>query len=655
MMANDSLMVPTEREAYGKGGALAKIIRALSPKQSDEIPEVFGEQHPDGILWKPEGEKVIKADIERAKKAIVIPPKGRKIYERPFIPRTYFSMTEGRSGTQILLQEDIPEGSEAFRQKFVTTWRRDGKTFTHNGEKYIVAKGEAERMKKNTGSLMVPPEREGYGKGSLVKSVLSALSKKSDAPKQTDTKIDPEIQKEVEKVIDELEFVASPEPDGITKEGMKEEFKEWIQRKPKTNIQGGKYYDIDSFADDYDLTDPQEFFWALDDKIISMQEGNNGKIITKKSRAILKEIQDGLNNDSFKRDSKNKGGAILDLVAAITGKQTKAAKKKMVSEEKAVQDLEKILDNDPRALDDLSDEDYETVVSKLPQRQAAKLGMGDEPLDDMVEIARGMEPAEVAKNLEMFNDIDEIFEYADTLDAKGARQFMQNLSDEDLEIFGADLPDVGSSLGPREVKAHGGVSGVAILMPAEYNEKPKDTYDNISPEEKKQQEKDMLPDDEMEDEYIDYVAEKILTEDEQEYLFKALDDNDRLEKILDKIILDATEFTGSGEVEGPGTGISDSIPARLSDGEFVFTRKAVDQIGADKLQKMMDDAEREFDQRQGKAQGGMYEADLFNQPQQIEATGYEMANKMEDPVIQQQRDIGRQMMYSSKVPSLLNR
>jgi len=32
-----------------------------------------------------------------------------------------------------------------------------------------------------------------------------------------------------------------------------------------------------------------------------------------------------------------------------------------------------------------------------------------------------------------------------------------------------------------------------------------------------------------------------------------------------------------------------------------------------------------------------------------------MANKMEDPVIQQQRDIGRQMMYSSKVPSLLNR
>ena len=403
----------------------------------------------------------------------------------------------------------------------------------------------------------------------------------------------------------------------------------------------------------------------LTKKVNKLKEELGGQQFASFKNAVLMDAKRMKKNEGSimvppEREAYSKGGAILDLVAAITGKQTKAAKKKMVSEEKAVQDLEKILNNDPRALDDLSDEDYKTVVSKLPQRQAAKLGMGDEPLDDMVEMARGMEPAEVAKNLEMFNDIDEIFEYADSLDAKGSRQFMQNLSDEDLEIFGADLPDVGSKLGPREVKAEG--SSVAILMPAEYSEVPKDTYDNISPEDKKQQEKDMLPDDEMEDEYVDYVAENILTEDEQEYLFKALDDNDRLEEILDKIIINATEFSGSGEVEGPGTGISDSIPARLSDGEFVFTRKAVDQIGADKLQKMMDDAEREFDQRQGKAlggnvtsSGGMTSADLYNQPEQIKANGYSMANKMENPVLQQQEDIARQMMYSSKVPSLLNR
>ena len=34
-----------------------------------------------------------------------------------------------------------------------------------------------------------------------------------------------------------------------------------------------------------------------------------------------------------------------------------------------------------------------------------------------------------------------------------------------------------------------------------------------------------------------------------------------------------------GEVMGPGTGTSDSIPARLSDGEFVMTANAVRNAG----------------------------------------------------------------------------
>lgn len=38
-------------------------------------------------------------------------------------------------------------------------------------------------------------------------------------------------------------------------------------------------------------------------------------------------------------------------------------------------------------------------------------------------------------------------------------------------------------------------------------------------------------------------------------------------------------YEGGGEVEGPGTGTSDSVPARLSDGEFVLTAKAVRGAG----------------------------------------------------------------------------
>jgi endo-1,4-beta-mannosidase len=65
------------------------------------------------------------------------------------------------------------------------------------------------------------------------------------------------------------------------------------------------------------------------------------------------------------------------------------------------------------------------------------------------------------------------------------------------------------------------------------------------------------------------------------------------------------EYAGSGPVEGPGSGVSDSIPARLSDGEFVFTAKAVEEIGEDALMSMMKDAEAAADERQGLAMGGI--------------------------------------------------
>lgn len=142
---------------------------------------------------------------------------------------------------------------------------------------------------------------------------------------------------------------------------------------------------------------------------------------------------------------------------------------------------------------------------------------------------------------------------------------------------------------------------------------PVDTYDNISEDEKEEVEKSQLPDDEMEGEYADHVLEQSLSEKEQEYLLDMLEEDTQLADIFDKIMGTAGEFAGDGAVEGPGTGTSDSIPARLSDGEFVFTQKSVDVIGADELQKMMDDAEREYDEdREGKYGGGMMDSLLDN-------------------------------------------
>ena len=117
-------------------------------------------------------------------------------------------------------------------------------------------------------------------------------------------------------------------------------------------------------------------------------------------------------------------------------------------------------------------------------------------------------------------------------------------------------------------------------------------------------EEDMLPDDEMEDEYLDFILDEALDSEEENYLMSQLQDNDQLSEIFDKVIDVAQEFAGSGPVEGPGSGVSDSIPARLSDGEFVFTAKAVEEIGADNLMAMMKDAEMKADDRQGLANGG---------------------------------------------------
>jgi hypothetical protein len=73
----------------------------------------------------------------------------------------------------------------------------------------------------------------------------------------------------------------------------------------------------------------------------------------------------------------------------------------------------------------------------------------------------------------------------------------------------------------------------------------------------------------------------------------ALEQYPKLLEIISKMTM--KEFTGSGEVDGPGTGTSDSIPAMLSDGEFVFTAKSVKQIGVDKLRNQMKKAEEEYD------------------------------------------------------------
>ena len=110
--------------------------------------------------------------------------------------------------------------------------------------------------------------------------------------------------------------------------------------------------------------------------------------------------------------------------------------------------------------------------------------------------------------------------------------------------------------------------------------------------EKPKENMEMESDEVMEDNYLDFIIDEALNEEEEAMLMNELENNPQLSMLFDKVMDVAIEFSGSGPVEGPGSEISDSIPARLSDGEFVFTAKAVDVLGADNLMSLMKQAEK---------------------------------------------------------------
>ena len=169
------------------------------------------------------------------------------------------------------------------------------------------------------------------------------------------------------------------------------------------------------------------------------------------------------------------------------------------------------------------------------------------------------------------------------------------------EITGEDFAKL------REQKQEGGEidEQMSVLM------QPKEDMPPV------EQNEEMIPDEKMEDNYIDFILDEALNEEEENMLMSKLEQDEQLSMLFDKVIEVASEFAGSGPVEGPGSGVSDSIPARLSDGEFVFTAKAAKEIGADELMRMMKDAEMKADERQEMQNGGDVEEEMVTmQPEQ---------------------------------------
>lgn len=230
-------------------------------------------------------------------------------------------------------------------------------------------------------------------------------------------------------------------------------------------------------------------------------------------------------------------------------------------------------------------------------------------------------------------------ELAAAKDEEARREIMENFQMQTQNIDSSVKMKVLKEM-DRKREADGG----SMLVPPEMGDMPVDTY---TPEEQANAEDTQLPDDEMEEDYMDFILGESLDSDDQSYLINALEADPKLGDIMEKVFLTASEFSGAGEVEGPGTGVSDSIPARLSDGEFVVTEKATSMLGADNLQEMMDDAERMADggvpMREKRQIGGM-----LGMPTNPEEEELEDMSQMRST----DAEVNEAMLRSNQVPSL---
>ena len=92
--------------------------------------------------------------------------------------------------------------------------------------------------------------------------------------------------------------------------------------------------------------------------------------------------------------------------------------------------------------------------------------------------------------------------------------------------------------------------------------------------------------------FVDWITEMSLSTEELNYYYDILNNDHRLSDIIDRVVFERAKFNGGGLVVGyDNRGRADEIPAQLQVGSFVITKKVVDEIGVDKLYKMLHKAD----------------------------------------------------------------
>jgi hypothetical protein len=242
-------------------------------------------------------------------------------------------------------------------------------------------------------------------------------------------------------------------------------------------------------------------------------------------------------------------------------------------------------------LDDLVRE-YQYVKEEFDSLRRAGVEIGDKRYDELIDDLS-----------EIKSDFKTIQSQLKDLGVSPSKKNIEERINKVPMAEGGETPEKKSLLQDDSVM-------IAIGMPTPTHTMPDGTVMPGTEHDESKMESDEV----MEDNYIDFILDEALSEEEEDMLMSKLEQDEELSMLFDKVIEVASEFAGSGPVEGPGTGVSDSIPARLSDGEFVFTAKAVEEIGADNLMAMMKEAEMKADERQGMQEGGIVDEEQQPKP-----------------------------------------
>ena len=483
-------------------------------------------------------------------------------------------------------------------------------------------------------------DRSEFSAGAIVKKSYKALKKKyedhvkivaedygdefkiSNAPSQT-REVTPEEAKQILKVVNNYEI-----PFGGTEGTLDRLFEyelEMVAAGKKPQKLNHWWFAVDDSTDDYvnSLTPDEGLFLALDfsknsqrpatKELARKQKSAGGIILTKLFKLAKKEqpkkvkeqdidrILNNLSDEQMGKLSPIEIEQLLDMDLAKSGVDnipTKSTKK----------DIDKILGGlTDKEIENLSDIEIEQLLDMDLEKYGRKGKMRGGILDDdrqtygagslvrkiIKEIPDVVQDLTAKKAPRAKVQIKKLETKADNL-YKVRESIQNNKKEYDAENYNDALASIDNSINRinDELRELG-------INPSRKNYEAKTRANKA--------EGGMLSDNDMEENYTRFIMDEALSEEEEDMLVTKLEQDKELQMLFDKVIDVAQEFAGNGPVEGPGTGVSDDIPARLSDGEFVFTAKAVEEIGEDSLMSMMKEAEAKADERQGFAAGKMVE------------------------------------------------